>query len=184
MKFASLLVLIATTMLSPAFGTEWEFPEDGPSSSGETMLGKTGNFRYFQTVTTHRPEEVVLWYAKKLKLGESHDLVKKAKAGFRSLDKLTSLSFNEVRDTNEEKSGAIISAMLSPEIAHIQIFFRPENNPDSDLTISIAKTSTGTAISVIESLADQNSKNLARARNEGFKGDIRSNSSKRELTKQ
>jgi len=163
MKLGSLL-LMATVMVSPAFGTEWAFPEDGPSSSGDSMLGKSGKSYEYHTVTNHSPEEVVLWYAKKMKLGENHDLVKKAKAGFQSLDKQAMLSYNVVRDTDEEESGTIISAMLSPEIAHIQIFIRPENDPQNDVTISIAKTSKGTAVSVIQSLPSEDNTKVTKAK--------------------
>jgi hypothetical protein len=72
-------------------------------------------------------------------------------------------SFSVVRDTDEEKSGTLISTMLSPEIAHIQIFIRPENDPENDLTISIAKTAKGTAVSVIQSLPSEAKENVAKA---------------------
>ncbi len=164
MRFASLFALVGALMVSQVAGAEWVFPEDGPSSSGHSSLGKTGRFQGYCTVTNHSPEEVFLWYAKKLELGENHDLVKKAQAGFGSSEKLNLLSYSIGRDTDSEKWGAIIRGSLSPKVAHIHIFVRPKNQSKNDVTISIAKTPAGTAISVIQSLPSEAKNKVAKAK--------------------
>jgi hypothetical protein len=151
MKLASLLVLIATVIFSQASGAEWAFPENGPSASGASKDGDTVLFSDYRANTTHSPEEVFLWYAKKMELGENHDLVKMAKAGFQNLDKAGLYSYPHLKLGNTKEKSSFISANLSSDFALIHIFHRPKQNPESAVTISIAKIPKGTAISVIHS---------------------------------
>ena len=152
MKLASLLILISAVSVSQASGADWDYPRGGPTNIGESSLGKAGRFRTCQILTKDKPAKVLLWYAEKLGLGENHGLVKLAEAGFDQLE--TNRRFEGehivIRDTNEEKWGALILWTFSAEHANVQILVQPENDPSNDVTISINQTSKGTFVSVIQ----------------------------------
>ena len=164
MKFASLLILIAVVSVSQVSGAEWEYPAGGPTGSGEASVGKAGQLHSYNTLTKDRPEKVILWYAKQMGLGEDHGLVEKANTGFDKLDRINTGDYIVVRDTDKEKSGALIIATLSADHAHVHIFIRPENDSNNDMTISITKTPMGTAISVIQSVPTKANKNVAKTK--------------------
>ena len=164
MKLASLLILIGAFSVSQASGADWGYPVDGPTSTVKHIVGKAGKFHSYRTLTKDSPEKVVLWYAKQLGLSENKHLVQMAKAGFHTITKSHSTSDILVRDTDEEKWGAVILSSLSADHANVQIFVRPENDPQNDLTISITQIPTGTAISVIQSVPSEDKKNVAKAK--------------------
>ena len=164
MKVASLLILIAAVSVSQASGAEWEYPAGGPTGSGEHSVGKAGNFHSYQTLTKDSPEKVVLWYAKRFGLKDDNGLVEHAKSGFGNLETMNKVTYTVVRDTDQEKWGALFFATLSPDYANVHIFVRPENKAENDLTISITQIPTGTAISVIQSVPSEDKKNVAKAK--------------------
>ncbi len=164
MKLASLLILALTVTISHAQGADWEYPTGGPTGTSEKSAGRTGNFHCYRIITKDSPEKVVLWYAKQLELRKDHSLVEKAKAGFNKLERLNQLSYMVLWDTESEEWGAIIYGTVSPEIAHIHFFVRPENKSEKDVAISIAKTAKGTAVSVIRSVPSEARKNVAKAK--------------------
>jgi hypothetical protein len=162
MKFASLLV--ATVFVSQASGAEWEYPAGGPTLTIKHIVGKAGKFSSSQTLTKDTPEKVFLWYAKQLGLSEDNGLVLKAKSGFNRIEKSNKTAGQHVRDADGEKWGAVILSSLTADHANVQIFVRPENDPQHDITISIAQTGKGTLVTVIQSVPSKAGKNGAKTK--------------------
>jgi hypothetical protein len=162
MKFASLIILIAAVSVSQASGADWDYPRGGPTGITESGLGKVGKFRTYTTLTKDKPEKVILWYADQLGLGEDVGVVKAAEAGFDQLE--TDRRFEgEHIVANEEKWDALILWSFSAEHANVQILVQPEDDPSSDVTISISQTSKGTLVSVIQ-VPTEARKNVAKAK--------------------
>jgi hypothetical protein len=149
-------LLLTLTFLSqqPAEAT-WNYPADGPTSQGEHRVGKAGQLRSFSTVTKASPEKVVLWYTKRLGLGDDHALVKLANVGFHQIKKPQESRYTVVRDTDAERIGALIVSTISADSAHVHILVRPENDSARDISISIVQLPSGTSISVVQSAPER-----------------------------
>ncbi|MDA1016690.1 MAG: hypothetical protein O3A00_19810 [Planctomycetota bacterium] len=71
------LLFIAVAISTQQLAADmWNYLADGPASQAEHSVGKAGNFRSFKTVTKERPEKVILWYAKKLKISDDYALAR------------------------------------------------------------------------------------------------------------
>lgn len=152
MSLVSLLLIVAAVSAPRPKADMWDYPAGGPSSTAQRSLATTGNFRSFATVTKDPPEKVVLWYAKRLGLGDNDGLVKAAEAGFGKLETPLEGHDGVAHDTDAEKWGALIEYSLSADSAHVHILVRPENDAAKDVAISINQSTKGTAISVIASV--------------------------------
>jgi hypothetical protein len=154
MNSLSLLVLALSLSSQQPAEARWYYPADGPTSQAEHSVGKAGDFRSYATVTKDSPEKVALWYAKRLGLGDDHALVKLANVGFRQIKTAQEGNHIVVRDTDVEKMGGLIAWTLSTDGAHVHILVRPENDSTRDISISIVQLSSGTSISVVQSVSD------------------------------
>ena len=131
----------------------WDYPlPNAPTEIHEVSAGRAGNLRVFVCRTTDSVEKVVLWYAKRLHVGDDQNLVRAASQGFKKAEQ-DSIQFSTVNDTNERRDYTYFSADFVKSEPHISIWHRPDFNQSATVTISISKISTGTSIHIIKQTA-------------------------------
>ncbi len=137
----------STEESAQSFSQRWDYPHNSAGGSGES----TGVVSFSRSTrrTTDNVENVVLWYAERVGLGQDHTLVVNANKGFSKLKKRLDIRSNIGHETEEMRANLAILGTITSDHAHVTMIYQSSLEEKTDVVISITQTPDGANIHVL-----------------------------------